>query len=79
MPNPFNGETTIEFDLPSSSNVTLSILDINGQLIKSFQGYYELGKHSVELNTADLTENGVYYYQMETENYTATRKMIRVD
>ena len=79
VPNPFNGETTIEFDLPSSSNVTLSILDINGQLIKSFQGYYELGKHSVELNTADLTENGVYYYQMETENYTATRKMIRVD
>jgi len=79
VPNPFNGETNIEFDLPESSYVTMSILDINGKLIKSIQGFYEFGKHSVEINTTDLSENGVYYYQMETENYTATRKMIRVD
>lgn len=79
VPNPFDGRTNIEFILPSATDVSLNILDLNGKLIKSIKGFYEPGKHAIELSSTDLKAKGVYYYQLETEIYSATKKMIYID
>ena len=77
-PNPFSGETVIEFELPVASDVNMKIISLKGRIIKEIQGSYEAGRHSIKLTEADLTRDNVYYYQLETENYTETRKMVRV-
>lgn len=79
VPNPFSGQTTIQFDIPTASVVTLKIIDLNGKLLKKIDNYYDAGSHTVELGTTELNGNGVYYYQMECGGFIATRKMIRVD
>lgn len=79
VPNPFDGSTTIEFILPSATNVTLNVLNLNGKIIKSIKGYYESGRHEITLSSADLNAKGVYYYQLDTEIYSATKKMIHME
>lgn len=78
VPNPFSGETIIEFELPTASSATLKVLDLNGKIVKVIEGSYEKGKNNVVINQNDLDEDGVYYYQLDTENFSATKKMVRV-
>ncbi len=82
-PNPFNPSTKIKFDIPSNvksekSNVKIIVNDILGREIavlvnqKLQPGYYE-----VEFNAENLT-SGVYFYRLETQNYSQTRKMVLI-
>jgi len=77
-PNPFSAETVIEFELPAATPVILKILSLEGRLVKVIKGHYEKGKHSITVAPGDLTDDSVYYYQLETDNYAETRKMVRV-
>ncbi len=79
MPNPFSDVTSIEFEVPTYSDLTLTILDINGRVIKAITGQYEKGRHAIVVSEKELTRNGVYYFKLETDSFSATRKMIRVD
>jgi len=59
-PNPFNPTTTIRFDLPEGSNVSLVIYDILGrQVAELVKGQYEAGYHSVTWNASSFA-GGVY-------------------
>ncbi len=78
IPNPFTAETLIEFELPQAGEATLTILDLNGKTVKSINGYYNAGKNSLTIDQNDLSEDGVYYYQLDTENFSATKKMVRL-
>ncbi|MBN1782281.1 T9SS type A sorting domain-containing protein, partial [bacterium] len=74
-PNPFNPTTMIPFDLPERSHVRLSISNVLGQEIREIaRGEYGAGHHEVMLDAASLAA-GVYFYQIETEHYTAVRKL----
>jgi len=80
-PNPFNPTTQIRFDLPEMSNVTLTIYNMIGQKIKSFtMQSAPAGYHSLTWNaTNDLgapVSAGVYLYQLQTEGFIKTKKMI---
>jgi hypothetical protein len=80
-PNPFNPTTTLRFDLPNVSDVTLTIYNMLGQKVKTFNMQSTpAGYHSVTWNaTNDLGEPvgaGLYLYQLQTKNFVKTRKMV---
>ena len=74
-PNPFNPESIIEFSIPVSEFVIVSIYDLKGRLVKYLnRGYLDKGIHKIVVNDVGL-KSGIYYYQIKTENFIRTRKM----
>jgi hypothetical protein len=69
-PNPFNPTTTI--DVKSNGDFTLSIYNVTGQKVAEFSGN---GNESVVWD-ANGQASGVYFYKLETENFSATKKMM---
>ncbi|HLG33018.1 MAG TPA: T9SS type A sorting domain-containing protein, partial [Ignavibacteriaceae bacterium] len=77
-PNPFNPTTTIKYDLPKSGNVELVIYDILGRKVKSLVNETkEAGRYEVKWDASN-SASGVYIYQLRTENFIDTKKMILI-
>lgn len=75
-PNPFNPTTIIKYSVPLQSNVSIKIYDILGKEISTLVNEEKgIGNYSVEFNSVNLS-SGIYFYQMRTDNYTLTRKML---
>ena len=77
-PNPFSEFTTIGFELGSSGMTTLTVFDVTGKVVLVQNREYKAGYHEVILRKVDLGDSGVLYYQLESDAYTATRKMILI-
>ena len=77
-PNPFNNQTLIGFHLPAEAEATLTVFDLNGQVVKTIKGNYAAGYNSVILTDQDVPASGVYYYRLESGTYVASKKMISV-
>ena len=80
-PNPFNPTTNIKFNIPTSSNVNLSIYNVKGQLVKTLvNDKFAAGEHSVTWNGVDNNNNtvasGVYFYKLDANGSTEMRKML---
>ena len=80
-PNPFNPTTTISFDLSNSMNVSLSIFNVNGQLVRSLiDNNYSANHHTVTWNGKNnLGKNvpaGLYFYTLSGNATSVTKKMI---
>jgi hypothetical protein len=80
-PNPFNSETVIEYTLSKESQVKLVIYNILGQRVKTLldqrevAGYKRLiwdGKNQ----KGQVVSSGIYFYRMETEEFTQSKKML---
>ncbi len=75
-PNPFNPTTTINYALPKATKVQLNIFDALGQkvtiLVDEFQnpGYYK-----IKFDASTLS-SGIYFYQIITDEFIMTKKMI---
>lgn len=76
-PNPFNPETTIRFKLPKDAYAELRIYNMNGEEVGIVaKGYYKSGiMNEVKFNASNLS-SGVYFYRLQAERYTQTKKMI---
>jgi hypothetical protein len=75
-PNPFNPSTTFSFHLPVSQKVTLTIYDVLGRVVETvYEGKKTAGDHQIAFNAKDLA-SGVYVYQLKTDDYSASRKML---
>ena len=75
-PNPFNPETVIEFALPRTASVTLSIFNIAGQEVACLtEGRLNAGWHSLEWQAGDLP-SGIYFCRLQTDNFQDVRKMM---
>ncbi len=76
-PNPFNPLTKIEFELNTSSEVSLQIYDVTGRKVKSLLANRLLpsGKQEVVFDATDLP-SGIYFYRLITPKYSETKKMI---
>ena len=75
-PNPFNPSTTIRFDLPTESDVELSLFDSHGRLVMDLgSGRYSAGSWMLHLDASSLA-SGVYYYHLRTDGGTLARTMI---
>ena len=80
-PNPFNPTTALRFDLPEVSDITLTIYNMLGQKVKTFNMQSTpAGYHSLTWNaTNDLGQQvgaGVYLYQLQAKDFVKTRKMV---
>ena len=77
-PNPWDATTDIKFELPTTSEVNFKILDLNGRIIYSNSAVYEAGSNIITLSSQDLPGDGVFYYQIETGYYSASKKMVKL-
>ena len=77
-PNPFNPSTKISWQSPVGSWQTLKIYDVLGNEVATLVDEYKpAGTYEVEWNAGDFP-SGVYFYQLKTENYLETKKMILI-
>jgi photosystem II stability/assembly factor-like uncharacterized protein len=81
-PNPFNSVTSIKFSVPMDSRlrgndkVVLKVFDLMGREIKTLVNEeLEAGVYEVRFESGDLA-SGIYFYRMETEKFTDTKKLI---
>ena len=84
-PNPFNPSTTVQFDLPETSDVTLTVYDVLGrQVLVLPSGKQTAGFHQITWNgvssAGTAMSSGVYLYRLEARSngkvYTDMKKMI---
>jgi hypothetical protein len=77
-PNPFNPMTAINFYLPATGRVTLSVFDVNGAKVATLvDGMMTKGGHQVTFNPQGLA-SGVYFYRLQGNGFNETRKMLLV-
>ncbi len=75
-PNPFNPTTTIYYEIPESGYVTITVYDLLGREVKTLvNGKQSAGNHKIEFNASDLA-NGIYFYEMDTGEFSTVKKMI---
>ena len=75
-PNPFNPVTNIQFDLPKSGSVKLSVYNILGEEIETLHnGVLSAGSYKVDFNASSYA-SGIYFYRLETENFVAVKKFV---
>jgi hypothetical protein len=86
-PNPFNAGTTIHYQLPEKSTVSLSIYTIAGQRIKTFApGGQDAGSHTIAWNAKDQFErdmpSGIYFYKIDARarqhHFSVSRKIVLI-
>ena len=80
-PNPFNPITTIRFEVSTPSKISLKIYNLIGQEVISLtESWFPIGTHELVWNGEDhrgsQVGSGVYIYQMNTDSFQKTRKMI---
>ena len=85
-PNPFNPETWIPYQLAESAEVTLTIYDINGQLVRRLAlGHQTAGMYRSRSRAAywdgrnqlgEPVASGLYFYTLTADKFTATRRML---
>ena len=77
-PNPFNPTTTISYQLPEKSIVTLKVYDILGREIAELVNESkEAGNYKVTFDASNLS-SGIYYYQIKAGNFVQSRKMLLI-
>ncbi len=81
FPNPFNPQTNIEFDLKNEGNVNLKIFDVNGKEVNTLlNDNLNSGTHKLIWNGTDKNNtkvaSGVYFYQLNVNGNSNTKKMI---
>lgn len=85
-PNPFNPETWIPYQLAHTADVTLTIYDTQGTLVRQLDiGYQQAGYYMNRTRAAywdgrnhlgEAVGSGVYFYQLHTGDYAAIQKMV---
>ncbi len=77
-PNPFNPSTTIKFELPTASHVTLSVHDILGREVSVLVNERKnAGVYDVKFDGSSLA-SGVYFSRLQAGNFVETKKMLVV-
>ncbi len=75
-PNPFNPVTKIYYTLSHAGSVTIKVYNILGKIVTSLvDDYKTAGNYSIDFDGFNLS-SGIYIYQMKTNGYTKTKKMI---
>ncbi|MCI0448465.1 MAG: agmatine deiminase family protein [Chlorobi bacterium] len=77
-PNPFNPVTQIKFDIPKSSRVTLKIYDITGrEIVLLTDAQLNAGTYGYEWEASNYS-SGIYFFKLETKDFSSIKKMILV-
>lgn len=82
-PNPFNTQTSIRYEIPEDSRVTLTVYNISGQRVRTLvdeikkAGYYTVQWDSQDKNGKEVT-SGIYFYAIKVGNFIDTKKMVLI-
>ena len=86
FPNPFNPETWIPYQLSKDSNVSISIFNVSGHNVRSIDlGHKSVGSYMQPSTAAywdgkndagEAVSSGIYFYTLQTNNFSATRRMV---
>lgn len=77
-PNPFNSHVTLNYSLPYSGEVKLSLMDVSGRLLQDHTvGRQSAGEYAVALDGADLPA-GIYFARLEAGEFVRTQKLLLV-
>ena len=83
-PNPFNPETTINYDLKDAGKVRIDVFNLKGQLVRTLVNEEQpAGRYRLVFNAKDHRGNplssGVYFYRMSAGHYRSTKKMMLME
>ena len=83
FPNPFRGQTAIQFDVPTASHVTLQVFDLSGRLVTTIlDADMEAGSREVTWRGQDDSGQavgaGVYFYRLTGKDFVKTKKMLLI-
>jgi hypothetical protein len=81
FPNPFNPSTTIKFDLKEKGLVTLKVYNVAGQLVRTLvNGMKDANTYTVTWDGMNdrggAVASGIYFYKMDTKDFSQTKKMV---
>jgi hypothetical protein len=77
-PNPCNPATTIEYAIPVSVPVVLSVSDVLGRQLRVLVEEAQApGRHTARFDAAGVS-SGVYFYRLQAGGYHAVRRMVVV-
>ncbi|MBK6537003.1 MAG: T9SS type A sorting domain-containing protein [Ignavibacteria bacterium] len=77
-PNPFNPSTKIRFDVPNSGNVSLKVYNELGKEVSTLvNSFRNAGSYEINFDASALS-SGIYFYSLESNGLTSTKKMLLV-
>jgi hypothetical protein len=75
-PNPFNPTTSINYSIPKASSVSLKVYDIIGNEVATLLNEFKSpGNYLVQFDASKLS-SGVYFYRIQADYFTSTKKLI---
>ncbi|HRG31959.1 MAG: T9SS type A sorting domain-containing protein [Saprospiraceae bacterium] len=75
-PNPFSDHTVVGFEIPESQELSLVIYDLDGKVLRRNTKVYGKGYHEYIVKASDLGSAGIFYIQLNSQNFSETRKMV---
>lgn len=75
-PNPFNPATKIQYTIPVSGKIRLTVFNVLGEEVMTLvDDVKPAGVHTVQFNGRNLA-SGIYFYRLETSNFVKSKKML---
>ncbi|MEK6829664.1 MAG: T9SS type A sorting domain-containing protein, partial [Nanoarchaeota archaeon] len=75
-PNPFNPATSIKYNLPKTTNVSLKVYDVLGREVETLaDGVFPAGEYTAGFDASKLS-SGVYFYRLKAGDFAETKKMV---
>ena len=80
-PNPFNPITYIHYSVPNYDFITIDIIDISGQIIKTIvQSSHQPGNYEIMWDGTNYYEisvpSGIYFYKMDADKFVSVKKLV---
>jgi len=76
FPNPFNPSTVISYEIHESSSLSVSVYNINGQLVSTLHnGYQEAGRYELIFDGSSLS-SGMYFVKIDNQSSVQTQKIL---
>ena len=77
-PNPFNSSTTISYEIPEASQVSLKVYNVNGQEVHTLVNELQTAnRYDVKFGLSELT-SGVYFYHLTAGDFSAVNRMLYI-
>ncbi len=79
-PNPFNGKTSFTLALPVASDYTVTVYNVTGQVVRTFEGSAPAGNRTITWDGTDnngmAVSSGIYFYKAVAKDFSAVQRML---
>jgi len=73
-PNPFNGQTILNFQTNQANNIITKIIDLQGRVLHNYSGFFNAGNHQLTINSDGLN-SGTFIIQLSNGRMVQTHKI----